>query len=83
MSRLEELVLATFSYYEPMTFSNVILDLDAEALKEFPEFSKEDLEILIKDLVKKKRLKEVKIDKETGWIRIHSKRPWWKRLFPL
>lgn len=83
MSELHDLVLGTFSFYEPMTFSKVILDLDNEALKNYPNFSKEDLELIIKDLVKQKLIKEVKIDKEVGWIRIHLKKSWWKRLFPL
>ena len=78
MNKLEEFVLGTFSFYEAMTFSQVILDLDAVALKDFPEFSKEDLEIVIKALIKKKLIKTVKIDKEEGWIRIHPKRAWWK-----
>lgn len=83
MTKLEELVLGTFSFYEPMTFSKVILDMDSEALKNFPNFSREDLEDIIKNLEKKKLIKSSQIDKEVGWIRIHPKRAWWKRLFPL
>ncbi len=77
-NNLESLLLSTFSFYEVMTFSQVILDLDAEALKEFPQLTKQDLELVIKALVKKKLIKSVKIDKEMGWVRIHPRKAWWK-----
>ena len=83
MSELETLVLGTFSFYEPMTFSKVILDIDSNGLKEFPDFSREDLEFVIKSLVQQKHIKAVKIDKEIGWIRVKPRRSWWKRIFPL
>lgn len=82
-STLEELVLVTLSFYEPMTFSNIILDFNSEALAEFPDFDKEQLHALIKDLEDKKLIKRVTIDKEVGWLRIHPRRSWWKRLFSL
>lgn len=83
MTKHEQIILGVFSFYEPMTFSNVILDLDKHLIGELGDFSKEDLEVVIKSLEKKKLIKAVQIDKETGWIRIHARRPWWKRLFRL
>lgn len=73
----------TFSFFEPMTWSKLIMDLDSEKLKDFPDLDKEHLEEVIHSLLKKKLLKKITIDKEVGWIRIHPKRAWWKRLFPL
>ncbi|MDD4974083.1 MAG: hypothetical protein PHY93_07010 [Bacteriovorax sp.] len=82
-TKLENLVLATLSFFEPMTFSQIILDFDSDLLKDFPDFDKEQLQNIINLLEKKKLIKRVTIDKERGWIRIHPKRSWWKRLFPL
>lgn len=80
MTKNEHIILGVFSFYEPMTFSKVILDLDKTALAELGDFSREDLEATIKSLEKKKLIKAVPIEKETGWIRLHIRRPWWKRL---
>ena len=81
MTKNEQLILGVFSFYEPMTFSKVILDLDKAAITELGDFSREDLESTIKSLEKKKLIKAVQVDKETGWIRQHTRRPWWKRFF--
>ncbi|MGZ3788731.1 MAG: hypothetical protein ACXVLQ_09425 [Bacteriovorax sp.] len=83
MITLEELVLGTFSFYEPMTLSQVILDMDSALLKGYPHFTKEDLEGIIKILEKKKLLRATRIDKEVGWIRIHPKRSWRSWFFSL
>jgi transcription initiation factor IIE alpha subunit len=82
-TKLENLVLATLSFFEPMTFSQIILDFDSDLLKDFPNFDKEQLQDIINLLEKKKLIKRVTIDKERGWLRVHPKRSWWKRLFPL
>lgn len=78
---LENLVLMTLSFFEPMTFSQIILDFDNEQLKNFPQFDKETLQEILEILRKKKLIKEVKIDKEIGWIKVQRKRVWWKRIF--
>jgi hypothetical protein len=75
-NNLEDLVLETLSFLEPMTFSQIILDFDNEKLSKFPTFSKEDLENVIHKLEKKKKLKRITIDKEVGWIKIQRKRSW-------
>ncbi|MBC7538918.1 MAG: hypothetical protein H7281_08855 [Bacteriovorax sp.] len=82
-TKLENLVLMTLSFFEPMTFSQIILDFDSDLLKDFPDFDKEQLQEVINLLEKKKFIKRLTIDKEIGWIRVHSKRSWWKRLFSL
>lgn len=78
---IEDFVLMTLSFFEPMTFSQIILDFDKEILKNFPDFDQERLHEILKILKKKKLIKEVRIDKEMGWIKIQKKRPWWKRFF--
>ena len=80
-TNLENLVLMTLSFFEPMTFSQIILDFDNEQLKNFPQFDKETLQEILEILRKKKLIKEVKIDKEIGWIKVQRKRVWWKRIF--
>lgn len=82
-SKLEELVLMTLSFYEPMTFSNIILDFDNDQLKDFPDFSREELVDILALLKKKKLIKQITLDKEAAWIRVYPKRSWWKRLFSL
>lgn len=79
----EQIILGVFSFFEPMTISKVILDLDQAQVSELGDFSKDDLEATIKSLEQQKLIKAVSVDKETGWIRIHPRRPWWKRLFSL
>jgi DNA-binding HxlR family transcriptional regulator len=82
-TQLEEQVLVTLSFYEAMTFSQIILDFDSTILSDYPDFDKEMLSKILKELESKKLIKKVKIDKEMGWIRVLPKRSWWKRLFPL
>jgi hypothetical protein len=83
MTDLEEFVLGTLSFYEPMTFSKIIIDLDSDALLGFPEFTREDLTVVLSSLEKQKVIKTLPIDKESGWIRIHPKKALWKRLLSL
>ena len=80
-TNLENLVLMTLSFFEAMTFSQIILDFDKDLIKEFPDFDKEQLQEILSKLEKKKIIYRVTIDKEIGWIRVHRKRSWWKKFF--
>ena len=80
MENLEDFVLSTLSFFEPMIFSKIILDFDNTHLKLFPHFNREELRAILKKLEKKKRIKQVVIDLEAAWIRIHPKRSCWKKL---
>ena len=82
-NKLENFVLMTLSFFEKMTFSQIILDFDNDLLADFPDFDKEQLQEILITLEKKKLIKRVNIDKEAGWIRLYPKKSWWKRLFPL
>jgi hypothetical protein len=77
---LEELVLVTLSYFEKMTFSQVILDFDNNKLKQFPDFDKIELALVLKNLEKKKLIKKVKIDKEYGWVRVYPNQSFFKKM---
>lgn len=78
--KLIDLVLVTLSFFEPMTFSQIILDFDEVKLLDFPDFDKEQLQKIINELEKKKILKKVIIDKEIGWIKIQPKKSWLKKI---
>lgn len=79
-TNIQDFVLKTLSFFEPMTFSQIILDFDNDLIKDFPDLDKEQLQKVIDLLEKKKFIKKVIIDKEIGWIRIHRKRSWLTRL---
>lgn len=78
-TEIENFVIATLSFFEPMTFSQIILDFDRDLLTLYPNFDKEELLIVLGSLEKKRLIKRVKIDKETGWIRSPLKRSLWRR----
>jgi DNA-binding MarR family transcriptional regulator len=66
-----------------MTFTKVIMDLDQVMIKDLGDFARDDLEQTIKSLEQKGLIKRSVIDKETSWIRLHLRKPWWRRLFSL
>ena len=77
---IEDFVLSTLSFYEPMTFSRIILDFKSEDLLTYPEFDKNMLSDILKKLEKKKLIRSVQIDKEQGWIRIFPRKSWLQKL---
>lgn len=80
MDELDELILETLSFLEPMSVERLILDFDSDRLQQFPDFDKETLENKLKALVKKKRVKVIK-GAENSYIKLMPKRPWWKKFF--
>jgi len=50
----EELILKTLSFYEEMDFAKIVLDLDANEIKNFPELNRERIEAILKQLEAKK-----------------------------
>lgn len=80
MDELEELVLETLSFLDPMTKEKLILDFDSDRLQQFPDFDKETLEKILKKLVKKKKIKLIK-GADDSYLKIMPKRPWWKKIF--
>jgi len=80
--KLEDFVLSTLSFYEPMSFSRIVFDMDGETLKQFPEFDKEQLMTILSSLEKRGVVKKSGSGENIEWIRIHKKRSIWKRFFP-
>ena len=78
---LEDLILSTLSFYEPMAFSKIVFDMDTNALKLFPHFDKNQMLLILKSLEKRGLVRMTGKDSEAQWIRIHKKRPFWKRFF--
>jgi hypothetical protein len=78
---LENLLLSTLSFYEPMSFSKIVFDIDTEVLKAYPNFDKDQMLLILKSLEKRGIVQKTGEGTETQWQRIHKKRPFWKRLF--
>ena len=77
---LEDLILITLSFFEPLTLSNIILDFAADKLLKFPKFNKEELQLILTKLEKKKLVKKMILDKEIAWIKMQKKPNIWRRL---
>ena len=78
---LENLILSTLSFYEPMSFSKIVFDIDTEVLKAYPNFDKEQMLLILKSLEKRGMVQKSGEGTETQWQRIHKKRSFWKRFF--
>ncbi len=81
MQELEDLILSTLSFYEPMSFSKIVFDMDTEALKQFPNFDKPQMLNILNSLEKRGLVKRLGSGEELQWQRIHKKRSWFKRFF--
>jgi hypothetical protein len=80
MTELEELILETLSFYEPMTKEKLLLDFDIKKLKSKTAANMEDLELALKGLIKKGYLKTTGKEKEQTWIRVMPKKSFLKRI---
>jgi len=78
---LENLILSTLSFYEPMSFSKIVFDIDTEALKKYPNFDKDQMLLILKSLEQRAMVKKTGEGSEAQWQRIHKKRSFWKRFF--
>lgn len=78
---IEDLILSTLSFYEPMSFSKIVFDMDTELLKKFADFDKDQMLLILKSLEKRGLVKMSGAGSEAQWQRIHKKRPFWKRFF--
>ena len=79
---LENLLLSTLSFYEPMSFSKIVFDIDTEGLKNYPNFDKDQMLLILKSLEKRAMVQKTGEGSEAQWQRIHKKRSLWKRFFP-
>lgn len=78
---LEKLLLSSLSFYEAMSFSKIVFDLDTEVLKKYPHFDKDQMLAILKSLEKRGLVRKSGEGTEISWIRIHKKRSFWKRFF--
>lgn len=78
---IEDLILSTLSFYEPMSFSKIVFDIDTGVLKQFPDFDKEQMFLILASLEKRGMVKSTGSGTETQWQRIHKKRSFFKRFF--
>lgn len=65
----EHLILKTLSFYEPMNYAQIIFELDNEELKQFPDFTDEELKNILKDLVRRKLVKRIEKKGDIFWQR--------------
>lgn len=79
---LENLILSTLSFYGPMSFSMIVFDIDAEILKNYPDFDKNQMLLILKSLEDRGIVKKSGEASESQWQRIHKKRAFWKKYFP-
>ena len=79
---LENLILSTLSFYESMSFSKIVFDIDTEILKNYPNFDKDQMLLILKSLEKRGQVLKSGEAAESQWRRIHKKRSFWKRYFP-
>ena len=80
MNAIESLVLETLSFFDPLTKEQIYLQFDPEMVKILSHLTREDLDQALIDLKKSKKIKEVKVGKDAGWIKVYPKRPWYKDL---
>lgn len=78
---LEDLILSTLSFYEPMSFSKIVFDMDTDVLKQLPEFDKNQLLLILESLEKRGLVKIYGKGTEAQWQRIHKKRSFWRKFF--
>lgn len=80
MEAIDLLVLETLSFFDPLTKEQIYLQFDPEMVNILSHLTREDLDKALIDLKKRKKIKEVRVDKDAGWIKIYPKRPWYRKL---
>jgi hypothetical protein len=80
--KIEALVLEVLSFYEPMSFELILLDMPEDKILGIPDFNREDLEKTLSLLIKKKRIKvsSNKSEKEIFWIKVFPRKGVFRRL---
>ncbi|MBK26961.1 MAG: hypothetical protein CME70_23360 [Halobacteriovorax sp.] len=80
---IESLVLEVLSFYEPMSFELILLDIPDERIAQIPDFCRADLEEALKLLEKKKKVK-LSLEnekKEKFWIKVFPKKSILSQIF--
>lgn len=77
---LENLILSTLSFYEPMSFSKIVFDIDTDVLKSFPDFDRDQMLLILSSLEKRSMVKKTGEGSESQWQRIHRKSSLWDKI---
>lgn len=80
MFPLEEILLETLSFYEPLIREHIILQMDPDKVNLNKELTNEDLDEMLKSLIKRKKVKIVKIGPDVAYIKLFPKKSLWKKL---
>lgn len=80
--KIEGLVLQVLSYYEPMSFEMILLDMPQDLIREIPDFNREELDQALLSLKKQKLIKLMSKpkDKDKLWLRLFPKKSIIQRL---
>lgn len=81
LKKLEAIILKSLSFFEPMSFSKIIFDMDGEVLKNYPQFDKIQMMEILQSLETRGLVKKKGRGENAEWQRIHRRRPFWKRFF--
>ncbi|MCO4754436.1 MAG: hypothetical protein KC478_08125 [Bacteriovoracaceae bacterium] len=76
---LEDEVLKTLSFFEPMSLEKIYLDFNESFLLSRPDFVVEDLGHILATLKKKKLVKEIKASSQKEWVKIYPRKNWYKK----
>lgn len=77
---LQQVLLETLSFYEPMSLEFILLDLNDHFLKENPNLTTEDLLATLHDLNRQKKIKKIKKQGQLHWLRVFPKKSLWHRI---
>ncbi|MBY0415978.1 MAG: hypothetical protein K2Q18_17535 [Bdellovibrionales bacterium] len=77
---LENIILSTLSFYEAMSFSKIVFDLDTKLLESYPDFDRNQMINILNSLEKRGMVKQTGEGTEAQWMRIHKKRSIWKKI---
>jgi hypothetical protein len=77
---LENLILSTLSFYEPMSFSKIVFDIDTDVLKSYPDFDRDQMLLILSSLEKRGMVKKSGDGPEAQWQRIHRKSSLWEKI---
>jgi len=81
IQELEDLILSTLSFYETMSFSKIVFDLNSELLKQYPDFDRDQMLLILSSLEKRGMIIGNGQGIDRAWKRVHKKRSFWKRFF--
>ncbi len=65
----EHLILEALSFYEPMSYAQIIFELKADEIQELPDFTDEKMKLILDSLVKRKLIKKLDFNGEVKWVK--------------